>query len=57
MDKFKKIQIDHDAHAALKSKAALDGLPIWKTASKIIMAAVVKPVVKPRRRAYGKADN
>mgnify|MGYP000471750279 CR=1 FL=1 len=57
MDKFKKIQIDHDAHAALKSKAALDGLPIWKTASRLILEAVVKPVVKPRRRAYGKADN
>jgi hypothetical protein len=53
MEKRIKIQLDEPAHRALKSRAALDGLPIWKTASKIIMEAVGKP----RRKPYAKADN
>ena len=52
MEKRIKIQIDEPAHRALKAKAALEGLPIWKEASRIIREAVAV-----KRRAYVKTDN
>jgi hypothetical protein len=52
MEKRKMIQVDEPAHRALKARAALEGRPLWKTASRIIAEALVV-----QRRSYAKTNN